>query len=357
MSATEHNPEDLGRNPEPQAPITPRMLFTVPSPGALELAQPPTPAPAPSAHPCRTGLIWALGLSNPLVRLEWTGWRRRPWRRGFFILLAIALVGFMFFARYGVKGDPGYLAALSNWMRGFTLQSAASAASSTPVRSFLVGIAVNFEAALMRLTTLFPWALVLFTVWRVRRSGHWDLMRLTALTPRDWIAGLAGPPIVISTVALAIFLPGVVYPSFRLRYEIGTPVYVGSVGSIPTIAIEGFANLALVAGFTLREGVRTHRFSLVVRRSITWVVILCLLQAALLVPLNMWLPMRSLDSWTRTLAGRMGVNPLNAVMILWRTLPLLILGIVKLAFAYWFFRWLGRTFWDRLALEADHRAA
>lgn len=299
---------------------------------------------APESFP-RTGIGWAIGFRNPLVRLEYLGWRRRPWRNGLVALGFLALIAFVFLARHGTPSNPGY----GNFLRFFVPANP----FATPRAQFWLGywgtIAMNFEAGVLRLTTILPWLLVLRSVWRIRRGRLWEPLRLTALTSRDWVAGLAGPPVVLGTLALAIFLLAVVWPSFLLRYPdlpgmTGNPYRTAVIAAIPFIGFEGCWNGFLVAALTLREALRTRRLAMLVLRTLSWILVLQLVHAFAMYYLHRIIPGMGLR-W-----------PMGLYTFLLYAVPLSILGTFKAAAGIILFKVIARRLHGYMQREIEDAA-
>jgi len=231
-----------------------------------------------------------VGIRNPLVRLEWFGWRRRPARHVLLGLLFVACVGVVFLARYGIpKGTGGYSTILYRAIRGTPTLGANRPISGT--RLFWATLVITFESGLIRLTTLLPWILVIRSVQRIRRLGLWDSLRLTSLTSRDWVAGLTAPPILLGAVALGLFLAGIILPDYLGRYgempeDLRTSYRLALVARIPFIGFEGAANGLLIAAITLHESLRSRRLFTVAGRSLGWMVVVELIHAFLVYALG-----------------------------------------------------------------------
>ncbi len=314
----------------------------------------PDSPPMKGATPHPTGWWWALGFGNPLARLEWVGWRRRLIRQGGIGLVALAALGAVFFARYGVRGAPGYSFSLRQAVRG--RQPALINPFSMPqpptlgerMMDFLADVAVGAEAAFLRLTTLLPWALVILAVRRVRRGGHLEALRMTALSPRDWVAGLAGPPALLSALALGVFLAFVVYPNQLMRYAPLETARRMALFTLPAIGFEGMANALLICALTLREALRSRRAGEVVLRTLFWLVALCALHSAAVVAVY-----RGIALIPPVRASASGAWYGFWYPALLRNGPLWVVGVAKAGLAIWLFRRLARRFFDFLAREAE----
>lgn len=241
---------------------------------------PHSPA-SPTVGP--TGFLWALGPRNPLVHLEAFGWKRHPFRNAALGILFLAAMGGVFMVRNdSPRGSGGYSSTLYRAIRG----NVSLGGGQTPSRgrAFWAVVITNFEKGLMRVTTLLPWILAIRSVFRLRRTGIWESLRMTSLRARDWVAGLLGPPIVLSTLGLAFFLVGVILPDFWSRYPAFPPdlrlqYRTSLLATIPFIGLEGAANGLLVAAVTLHEALRSRRPSTVVARSLGWILAIQLLHA------------------------------------------------------------------------------
>lgn len=304
------------------------------------------PSSASEFHPARTGWLWALGTSNPLILLEWVIWKRRFFRNLFIGFLLLAALGVIFVARHGFPGQPGYgtLAMIKLFQRG---NLGPFQTSASWWWGYWGGVFISFEAGVMRLTTLIPWILVLRSVFRVRRSGHWDALRLSSLKARDWVAGLAWPPIFLGSAALAIFLVAVIFPDFYLRYpnlpgRKDNPYRLAMIAAIPFIGFEGCWNGFLVAAAAFHEALRSRRFSMVIGRSLLWILGIEFLHAIAMQGLYKWVPIPS--------NARM---PEGLSAFLSYAIPLTILGAAKFAAGAIFFYFITRRLHAILQKDSD----
>ncbi len=211
-------------------------------------------------------------------------WRRRPIRQSILLLLFLVAITAVFLARSGFPpGNRGYSDALhasirSTFSTGDLSAQDVSAIEAAQRARFWATIIVTLENSVVRVTTLLPWVLALLAVRRVRRMRLWDPLRVSRLTPREWVAGLAGPPIVLATLALVVFLAGVILPDYLQRFpDLPSPrreqYRAALAATIPLIGFEGAANGVVVAGITLLACMRSGRLSGAAGRSFFWVFV------------------------------------------------------------------------------------
>lgn len=288
-----------------------------------------------------------IALDNPLYRLDFVRWRTRFFTRLAIGLLIFAALAILFAGRTGMRGRTGYL----DWLVTSMLSAAGPLAGAGVGRagfrlSMLAQYAVNFEAAVLRLTTVLPWILVMRSVWRVRRSGLVEPLLLTPLTQHQWVGGLLGPPLFISMATLTLFCGVVVFPTFWYGDPSISPVIresyrTAQIYSIPFIWFEGVGNAVLVAAITFHEALSTRRLSSVVGRSLAKILLLQLLHVIFV---------QFTYGMASTLSFRFS-PPLSTFIL--RAMPLWICGGVKWTLGGLALRWLVATFFRRMQEDSE----